>query len=77
MRVVTVTTPPAKTLLEIIIKTYQKSQNINEVVREANRWQKERMKAEYELFGSTLTREITQDEARSAIHYLFKRGILK
>jgi len=60
-----------------LLKTYQKSQNINEVVQEANKWQKERMKAEYELFGSALTREITEAEARSAIHYLFKRGILK
>ena len=67
---------PNYTLVEVIMNGYLNKKDINSILLSVNKWQKERMDAETELFGTPLTREINEDELRKAISYLRKRKVI-
>lgn len=59
-----------QTLLEIIDEHRRKSLSIGDILQKCNEWQKKRMEAEELVFGSAITRELTDKDVREAIYYL-------
>lgn len=61
---------PNQSLLAVLAECIRTGKPIDEATRLCNEWQRERMKAETEVFGAPLTRELTESEVRNALVYL-------
>ena len=64
---------PNQTLLNIVIEGLKQHWSIEETLQKCNEWQKERMKAEKEVFGAEITRELAADEVRRARVYILEK----
>ena len=61
---------PNQSLLAVLAECIRVDATIDEATRRCNEWQRERMKAEKEVFGAPITRELTENEVRNAMVYL-------
>ena len=61
---------PNKTLLTIVLDGIKWGWSVEETLKKCNEWQRERMAAEKEVFGATISRELTEQEVRSARVYI-------
>jgi len=68
---------PNKTLLSIVVESVNRGWSVEETLKKCNEWQRERMEAEKEVFGATISRELTEQEVRNARVYIYNLGSKK
>jgi len=61
---------PNQSLLAVLAECIRAGVTIDEATSRCNEWQRERMKAEKEVFGAPITRELREEEVRNAMVYL-------
>ena len=61
-----------QTLLDIIDECRRQSLSTGDTLVKCNEWQAKRMETEAAIFGSPITRELTQNDVREAIYFLSK-----